>query len=172
MHKKESWLSPKTEIRKSATEGKGLFAKDPIARGERIVVFGGIYGNKQEAEAAQLKSKLIMQWDIDLFSIEDRGDDPTYFINHSCNGNLWMTDAYILETSRDIHAGEELTADYSLWEANEHFVSSWTCKCGSADCRKQITGKDWRILAVQQRYKNHFSPLINNRIQRLQPTKE
>ena len=57
-----------------------------------------------------------MQRDTDLFSIEDRGDDDGYFVNHSCNGNLWMTDAFTLTARRDINKDEEITADYALWE--------------------------------------------------------
>ena len=36
-----SYRSIKTEIRKSNTEGRGLFAKDPIRKGEIVSVRGG-----------------------------------------------------------------------------------------------------------------------------------
>ena len=45
----------------------------------------------------------------------------------------------------------------------EDFVSSWECSCGSSFCRKRVTGKDWRILELQERYKGHFLPFINKR---------
>jgi len=108
--------------------------------------------------------KLVMQLDENLFSIEERGDDPTYFTNHSCDPNIWMKDEVTLTTMRDINLGEELTADYVMWEADENFVSSWECICASPSCRKRITGKDWQIPKLQKKYAGHFTPLINKRI--------
>ena len=62
--------------------------------------------------------------------------------------------------------GEELTVDYALFEAVEDFVAGWECVCGSNVCRKRVTGKDWRLLALQDRYAGHFLPLIGKRITR------
>ena len=73
-----SWINPKAEIRNSVTEGKGMFAKENIAKGEKVVVLGGQYTNKETAEKARENGKLIMQWDTDLYSVEDRGDDNTF----------------------------------------------------------------------------------------------
>jgi hypothetical protein len=41
------------------------------------------------------------------------------------------------------------------------------CHCGSPDCRRVITGDDWRRKDVQERYQDHFSPFINRRIRNL-----
>ncbi len=123
--------------------------------------------NKIKADKVRGEGKLVMQWDEDLFSVENRGDDIGYYINHSCDPNLWMQDAYTLVAKRDIEEGEEITADYALWEADENYVSKWKCSCGLSFCRKRITGKDWRLPGLQKRYKGHFSPLINKRISRL-----
>jgi len=88
-----------------------------------------------------------MQWNDDLFSAENRGDDDGYFINHSSDSNLWMGDAYILP----IKAGKEITADYALWESDESYVSKWECRCSLASCRKNMTGKDWKLKDVQEK---------------------
>ena len=76
-----------------------------------------------------------------------------------------MKNAYTLQTMRDIAVGEELFADYVLWETDENKISSWECTCGSVHCRHKITGKDWQIVSLQEKYKNHFIPLINKRIE-------
>ncbi len=163
--KKENWISPKIDIRKSESEGKGMYAAQPIQAGEEVVRFGGEYSDDQNVvEAAKSAGKLIMQWDENLWSIEDRGDGDDYFLNHSCDSNLWMKDAYTLMAKRDIQVGEELTADYVLWEADEAFISKWECRCGSVKCRKRVTGKDWENSELQERYKGHFTPLLNKRI--------
>ena len=165
---KQNWKSPKVLIKTSPIEGRGMFASENIKRGEKIIVWGGDYTDKQGAEKYRKQGKLVMQWDDDLYSYEDRGDDDGYFINHSCDPNMWMADAYTLVARRDIKEGEELTADYALWEADENYVSKWQCKCGSPLCRGRVTGKDWRNPNLQERYKDHFSPLINKRIQRIE----
>ena len=159
----KDWISPKVEVRNSSTSGKGIFAKETIKKGEKVIMWKGTYVNKTRAEVARREGKLVMQWDDDLFSIEDGGDDQGYFVNHSCDSNLWMQDAYTLVAKKIILPNEEITADYALWEANEDYISNWSCKCGLSLCRNKITGKDWRLTDIQKRYFNHFSPLINKR---------
>jgi hypothetical protein len=148
--------------------GKGIFAVEKITTGQPLVVFGGEYTDGEGAREAKSNGKLVMQWDDNLFSVEDRGDDLGYFINHSCNSNAWMKEAFTIIVRRDIEINEEITADYALWEADESYISKWECKCGSSLCRKKVTGKDWRLPELQERYKNHFTPLINKRIENLQ----
>ncbi len=110
----ETQLSQKVEARDSPVHGRGLFAVAPIRQGELVVRFGGKYVKGDDAEKAKANGKLVMQWDEDLFSVEDRGDDEGYFINHSCDSNLWMRRAFSLVARRDIEKGEELNADYVL----------------------------------------------------------
>lgn len=145
-----------------------MFARGSIVAGEPLVVFGGEYTDAMGAKRAQTSGKLVMQWDDDLFSIEGRGDDQGYFINHSCDPNAWMEDACTIVAMRGIANGEEITADYALWEADENHVSPWSCQCGSTLCRKKITGRDWRMPELQKRYREHFSPLLNKRIKKFQ----
>ena len=78
-----------------------------------------------------------------------------------------MSGTYDLVARRDIPAGVEVTADYALWEDNIDKVSSWECQCGKAECRGRVTGKDWQLPSVREKYQKHFSPLINKRIERL-----
>jgi hypothetical protein len=161
---KESWISPKVQLAASRIHGTGMVAVEWIDAGERVVVFGGEYTGAAGADRARVQGKLVMQWDENLFSVEERGGDATYFINHSCEPNLWMDGAFTLTARRPIAPGEELLADYALWEADEAFVSRWRCGCGVASCRRVVTGKDWRRPDLQARYIGHFSPLVEKRI--------
>lgn len=167
MPPKRDWINSKAEIRNTSIAGKGLFAIDPISAGEEVMKWGGNYVNSEEAEKAKLQGMLVMQFDEDLFSIENRGESDAYFLNHSCSPNLWMKDAFTLQAMRNIEKDEELTADYAMWEANEDYVSKWECKCGATDCRHKITGKDWLLPRLQKNYRNHFIPLINKRIDKI-----
>ena len=141
-----------------------MFAIEKIAQDEPIIIWGGEYVNKEVAEKVKNNGKLVMQWDEDVFSIEDRGEDEGYFLNHSCDPNVWMSDAYTLVARRGIVVGEEITADYALWEADENKISVWECCCGTKECRGRVTGKDWQLPGLQEKYRDHFSPLINKRI--------
>jgi SET domain-containing protein len=156
----ETWIDPRIEIRGSPVEGRGMFATAPIKAGEKAVVFGGVYTEAVGAAQARKENKLVMQWDDDLYSVEEHGDDDSYFINHSCDPNIWMQDAYTLVARRDIQKGEEITADYALWEADANYVSKWECRCNSPRCRKRVTGEDWQSKELQERYNGHFSPLL------------
>lgn len=165
---KENRITPKAEIKSAKTHGKWLFAKEAISKWENVVIrWWNNYTNKAESDLAIKEGKLVMQRDDDLFSIEDRWDDDTYFINHSCNGNLRMEWPFNLVANRDIEKGEEITADYALWERDKNKISKRECHCGEKNCRKRFTGKDFMIKEVQERYKDHFSPLINKRINQL-----
>ncbi len=159
-----TWLSPKIKVIDSSIEGKGMFATCGIKEGEIIVIWGGCYTDRIGALQKRQEDKGVMQWDEDVFSYETTGDDDPYSINHRCDPNSWMSDAFTIIARRTIIAGEEITADYALWETNESFVSTWKCNCGSVGCRGEVRGKDWRNPELQKRYRGHFSPLINKRI--------
>jgi uncharacterized protein len=95
-----------------------------------------------------------IQVDEDLHLVEPpemtkrrQGGSP----DHSCDSNLWMAD-------------EELTVDYALHTANPNWELDGPCNCGSALCRGTVRGSDWRLPEVQERYRDHFSPFINERI--------
>jgi len=144
-----------------------MFAREPIQVGETIIIFGGNFVDARDAERARAEGKLVMKWDEDLWSFEDRGDDPTYFLNHSCDPNAWMKDTWTIIARREIGGGEEITADYTMWEADENYIAKWECGCGSQICRHRITGKDWRKQELQKAYGDHFIPMINKRISKL-----
>ncbi|MCA9391635.1 SET domain-containing protein-lysine N-methyltransferase [candidate division WWE3 bacterium] len=164
------WLSSKVEIRESKINGKGMYAIRDIRKGEKLVEWKGNYTDAKGAEEQRNNGKMVMQWDTDLFSYEDWGVEDGYFTNHSCDGNMWMNGAYTLSARHDISAGEELTADYALWEADPDYVSDWKCVCGSEKCRGKVTGHDWEIPELQKRYYRHFSPLLNKRIENTRTT--
>lgn len=166
---KETWISAKVKIQNSPTDGQGMFAVEKITKNEPVLIWGGEYVNKEKANRVKKEEGLIMQWDEDLYSIEERGEDQGYFLNHSCNPNVWMEGAYTLIARRNIEVGEEVTADYALWESDENYVSKWTCHCAAEGCRKKVTGKDWQRVELQTVYQGHFSPLLNKRIVTGQP---
>ena len=94
-----------------------------------------------------------------------------HFLNHSCEPNVWMTDEVTLVARHGIAPGEELTADYALWESDPGWVSPFRCRCGASTCRGVITGRDWQSRELQQRYGGHFHPKLRARMAAGEDTK-
>ena len=78
-----------------------------------------------------------------------------------------MADAVTVVARFDIVPGQELTIDYALFTAKSDWSLNAVCNCGAQVCRKTITGNDWRLPDVQNRYHNHFSPFLNERIKQV-----
>jgi len=142
-----------------------LFAREAIKADGAVEIWGGLRITDEELReiarhTPRYNSAAIgegMNLLLDL-------DDLIGFGNHSCNPNLWMIDAITIVARRDIAPDEELTIDYAM-----HTVSAWwsmACQCGEPHCRHIITGNDWLRAELQERYTDHFSPFINERIQR------
>jgi hypothetical protein len=163
---RHSWIDPRIEIRPSPLHGLGSFARSAIKAGEIVTIWGGEVFTLAEVAAGKTKPGSVAAISDTLFlaSPADSPDHPDQFLNHSCAPNVWMQDDVTLIARRDIHPGEELTADYALWEGDEQRVLPWQCHCGAPGCRGTITGRDWRLPALQGRYRGHFSPFINARI--------
>jgi hypothetical protein len=62
---------------------------------------------------------------------------------------------------RDIQPGEELTHD---WCTTDDDTYETVCTCGSANCRRLLTGKDWQRPELQARYRGYFSTYLANKI--------
>lgn len=164
----QSWIDPRVEVRTSPIGGNGMFAREPINAGETVIVWGGVVLTKEDLQSGNFRKNTLSAIGENLWlgDAPDGEDFAADYTNHSCDSNLWMADENTLAARRDIAAGEELTADYMMWEANEDYRAAWQCNCGSPFCRKQITGKDWRLPGLQARYENHFSPFLNERIEK------
>src|SRR6266513_1905311 len=163
-----SYRSPKTEVRESKIHGRGLFATADIAEGEVVAVKGGhIISREQMREriAPQLGPVEIQIGD-DLFIApvtDEEREGSMLYSNHSCNANLGMRGEITFVAMRDIRAGEELTHDWCMTDDDSYEME---CKCGSPNCRKILTGKDWQRPELQKRYAGYFSAYLADRIAR------
>jgi uncharacterized protein len=167
----QTWTDPRIEFRASRISGNGMFAREPIQKGEPVCIVGGVVMTDEEFEAFQATHRIYnaIQIDDHLHLVEDpevtRNLEGS--MNHSCDSSTWMDDEVTLVARRNIEAGEEATVDYALFTTQSNWMLDNRCHCGSPDCRRTITGDDWRRKDVQERYRNHFSPFINRRIERL-----
>lgn len=154
------WLTPKAEVRASAIEGQGLFASALLAADEVVMRLGGRLIDDAELNRLQPPYSSLTVGD-GLHLLIDPAH-PVRYGNHSCNPNLWHADATTLVARTDVQPDQELTVDY----ATHTGIESWamTCCCGSAACRGQVTGHDWRMRRLRKDYGRHWSPPLLKRI--------
>lgn len=134
-------------------KGYGKFAVQQILKNNIIYRFGGLWINKEE----------YATFDKDYFHLVDDayffqgGLEPTLngTHNHSCSPNAYIEDNTI-RALRDIDIGEEITIDYGSFIVHDYNIVE-NCRCGSADCRKTITGQDWLIHNLAKKYNNRVS---------------
>lgn len=164
-----SYRSPKTEVRESPIHGRGLFATVDIAKNEIVAVKGGHIVDRQtlRQKITPRLGPVEIQIDDDLFIApvtDEERELSMLYSNHSCDANLGLRGEITFVAMRDIRAGEELTHDWCTTDDDEYSIE---CKCGSANCRKILTGKDWQRPELQVRYAGYFSRYLADKISRL-----
>jgi SET domain-containing protein len=163
-----SFLSPKTQVRASRIQGRGLFARQPIAKGEIVAVKGRHIFDREVLKRLQpVLGPAEIQIDDNLFigpvTTEER-EGCMIFSNHSCDPNIGVQGQIVFVAMRDIGAGEELTHDWAMTDCDN---SEMTCNCGAANCRKTVTGGDWMREDLQMSYRGYFSWYLERKIQAL-----
>lgn len=153
-------------VKKSNISGSGLFAGEPIKKGEIILVFGGCIGVNESRYSGDFIRSTCTGINDYVFLGEPSTSEKQIsdYINHSCDPNIGMLDAITVVAIKDIKMNEELLCDYSFWENNEEWVMKHECTCGSPHCRRNITGRDWKNVKSSDANFNFFSPYIRRRI--------
>lgn len=141
-------------ITKRTRNGKGVFTKRNLIKGEKIIKFAGkIFRRNELPSPYDLVDDHYVQIGRNLYmGPSGKLDD---FFNHSCNPNsgLRINNKIVwLIAIKNIKKGEEIFWDYSTtmneddWELN--------CKCKSKNCRKKI--RDFKYLPknIKIRYIN------------------
>lgn len=160
-----NYVGTKAEARTAGATGTGVFAVEPIAKGETVVVFGGFAVTRPELDDLPgARRAHSLQIDDDLFLVGP-GNEPGDFVNHSCEPNLGVFGSVMLVARRDIAEGEELTYDYAMTDSQDY--DEFVCLCGTPSCRGVVTGSDWLRPDLQRRYRGSFSAYLARRIGRL-----
>lgn len=164
----QSYQSDKIEIKNSPIDGKGLFCKlgMKIKKGEIVLIKGGHELHRSEMVASKVIDSYLPIGD-DLYlgaKTPEEEQQIKIFINHSCNPNLGMYGDRSFIAIRDISEGQELTIDYAFID-NEDY--SFDCKCGSRNCRKKVSGYDWKRLEIQKKYSKYFAKYLQEKIKKI-----
>jgi SET domain-containing protein len=143
--------TPLIEVRPSTIHGSGVFARQRIPTGTRVVEYTGQRispeeGERRYPEHGQQRSHTF------LFSLSSgryidaavRGN-LARFINHGCTPNCRAVEddgRIFIESVRRIAAGTELTYDYKLTLPADWTRASarrrYACDCGSKACRRTL----------------------------------
>ena len=135
------------QIRRSGVHGKGVFALQPIAAGERIIEYKGEIIGWPEALRRHPHDPDDPNHTF-YFHIDDRhvidanvNGNAARWINHACDPNCQADEEdgrVFISALRDLAAGEELFYDYGL-VIDERYTPAlkkqYACRCGSPACR-------------------------------------
>ncbi len=161
-----TYFSPKTEKRSSGIEGRGLFARENISKGEIVVVKGGyVMTTAQRDKVSEQLGPAEIQITDDLHIgpvTSDEREGGMMHLNHSCEPNLGLQGQIVYVALHDIAEDEELAFDYAM--TDDDHSDTMECSCGTASCRGTITGQDWTKKEIQQKYDGYFSWFIQRKI--------
>jgi SET domain-containing protein len=158
-----SRLSPKVEVRNESINGKGIFAKEDITKGEIVFIKGGHILTKDQIFSSGICDSYFPISDEYYLGSTNKEEEESIklYQNHSCNPNVGLHGEITFVAMRDIKKDEELTVDYAFID-NENY--SFECTCGSPDCRGTITGFDWKIKELQDKYYDYFAQYLKDKI--------
>ena len=163
----KTWRSPKIKVTDNTLAGRGVVAIADIARDEIVAIKAGNIITRDEIDAVTVAAgDLALQIDDDFYLAPrnaDEVEDMSVFINHSCDPNVGFRGQVVYVAMRDIAAGEELCHDYAMERSDDYRLD---CHCGSPLCRGKVSGEDWKLPELQQRYGDYFSIYIRNKFQR------
>ncbi|HWP44779.1 MAG TPA: SET domain-containing protein-lysine N-methyltransferase [Blastocatellia bacterium] len=162
-----SYISPKAAVKQSSIHGRGLFAVEPIHKGEIVAIKGGYIFDRRKLDEVEgtLGPAEIAIADglyIGPLHAEER-EGAMIFSNHSCDPNIGVKGQIIFVAMRDIEEGEELTHDWAMTDDEDYEME---CNCGSERCRGRVTGKDWMREDLQERYRGYLSWYIEEKVRR------
>ena len=154
---------PLIEVRDSPLHGLGVFARQRIRKGTRIIEYLGERVSHTEADrryehkdAGDAHTFLFI---VDARTVIDAGVDgnEARFINHGCEPNCESViegRRVFIDAMRAIEPGEELTYDYQIQREPDDppdVDAIFACHCGSARCRGSMLWPPRRTAARASR---------------------
>ena len=158
-----NWLNPKAQIQKVSDKGTGSFAQEIICQGEIVASFGGfVVQTKDLNDFSQDRVSRSIQASQTSYILSGTKPEPGDMVNHSCNPNCGAIGISTILAMKQIEVGQEITFDYAMTDASPY--DEFICFCGEANCRKKITGNDWQLFEIQEKYKGFFNSNIEKLI--------
>ena len=159
----QSWLNPNASVASAGAKGLGIFAAAAIPAGTTVAGFGGNVVDRAEFDTLDEAWRThSLQIDDQLYMVSMPPFAPADLVNHSCEPNCGIIGSCLLVAITAIEVGDELCFDYAMTDTNDY--DEFVCSCGTASCRRLITGGDWKIPELQERYAGFFSSYITRKI--------
>jgi uncharacterized protein len=160
-----SYRSPKTVVKESQIHGRGLFAREPIAKGEIVAIKGGYIIDtatlcEVEQSLGPAQITIAEGFFIGPLTKTER-EGGMIFSNHSCDPTIGIQGQIVFVALRDIQPSEELTHDWATTDDDSYEMQ---CNCGAQNCRGIITGQDWRRKELQQQYQGYIAWYLQRKI--------
>lgn len=164
------YLAPTAEARLKSHREYGVYAVQPIAKGELIAMWGGeVVSQAKFNTLPERLRRLSIQIEEGLFLVA-LNEGPGDYVNHSCDPNGGLSGQIGLVAMRDIGVGQEITFDYAMSDVTDY--DEFQCECGAPNCRGTVRGSDWRRPELWEKYDGYFSPYIQRRIAKLKRGEE
>lgn len=144
----------KIVVKKSGIHGKGLFITTDVKKGDHITYIKGDYTRKKSSKNKTEAKSIPMWYGVTRTLWIDPKDTEFCYFNHSCSPNTAIVGIKNVIALKNIKAGEELTFDYSMTDADLYW--EMPCHCESKDCRKVIKA----IQLTPSKYINNHLPHI------------
>jgi hypothetical protein len=154
-----SFLVDGASVRLAGDKGVGVFIDRPLAAGVVVAAFGGdvvtsdgfdLLDNHRRRHSLQIADQLYL--------VGPAHDEPARMLNHSCDPNCGLWGSQLVVTRVAVEAGDELTFDYAMCDSDPY--DEFECRCATTLCRRRVSGDDWRLPELQERYDGFFSPYL------------
>ena len=141
------------EVRKSGVHGRGVFARDRIRKGARIIEYTGRrlpWTEAQDLPPLDPKNPYhTVFFSVDNDDVIDAavGGNEARWINHSCEPNCETYEEegrIFVHALRSLRRGEELFYDYKIIPAERRtprVEREFACFCGTKKCRGTMLEK-------------------------------
>jgi uncharacterized protein len=138
---------PRTVVRRSPIQGKGVFANRAIRKGTRIIEYRGdrittAQGDRRYPVPRKgVHHTFLFAIDDDLVIDGNSNGNSARLINHSCAPNcesIVEGDRVWIYAKRSIRKGEELSYDYHMdvpGRITKADMARYPCACGAPRCR-------------------------------------
>jgi hypothetical protein len=162
-----SYFSPKLEVRAAPQKGGlAVYAREALQKDELLCVWTGSIATYEQMMALSPAEKShTIQVDEGIYLIPLGPQEPTDYVNHSCDPNAGIRGQISLVAMRHIAAGEEITFDYAMADSTPY--DEFPCACGTPNCRGRVSGNDWQRPELWERYDGYFSAYLQKRIEKL-----
>ena len=144
----------------------GVFACEPVEKGELLVIWGGRILTESELDPEMPHfTQRVLQIEEGLYMLQPEPLEPSDYFNHSCSPNAGFSGQIALVAMHEIEVGEEVCFDYAMCDGTPY--DEFICSCDTEHCRGNITGEDWKRPELRERYTGYYIPYLQRRIDML-----